>query len=56
MGYIDDPYLHGRDYDECALNISDTAGLFTELGFEINCETLIIQPDQCLVFLGIMLY
>ena len=31
VGYIDDSYLQGRDYDECSLNVSDTVALFTEL-------------------------
>ena len=55
VGYIDDSYLQGRDYDECALNVSDTAGLFSELGFEITYEKSIMQPVRCLTFLGFIL-
>lgn len=54
LGDIDDYHLQSRNYDECALNVSHTAGLLTELGFEISCEKSIMHSAQCVTFLGFM--
>lgn len=55
VGYIDDIYLQGDTYEECANNIADTAALVSSLGFIIHPEKSIINPVQKIKFLGFTL-
>ena len=54
-GYIDDSYLQGDTYIECAHNITDTSKLMTELGFITHPDKSVTIPTQVLVFLGFIL-
>ena len=54
-GYIDDSYLQGDTYHECANNVSDSSKLITELGFIAHPEKSVTVPSQVLVFLGFIL-
>ena len=53
--YIDDSYLQGDTYSHCLENINATRTLLTSLGFSINHEKSVLQPTQCIVFLGFIL-
>ena len=54
-GYIDDSYLLGGTYDECATNVSVSSKLITELGFLTHPDKSVTTPSQILVFLGFIL-
>ena len=54
-GYIDDSYLQGGTYDECAKNVSARSTLITELGFLTHPDKSVTTPRQILVFLGFIL-
>ena len=53
--YIDDSYLQGDTYAHCLENINATRTLLTSLGFSINHDKSVLQPTQCIVFLGFIL-
>lgn len=55
LGYIDDSYLQGDNYEECDQNVNDTISLFSDLGFDINWEKSCTIPSQILEFLGFLL-
>lgn len=54
-GYIDDSYLQGDTVEECQQNITDTACLFSRLGFHINPTKSVLTPSHVLTFLGFIL-
>jgi hypothetical protein len=54
-GYIDDSYLQGDTYNECAQNVTASSKLITELGFITHPEKSVLIPSQVLVFLGFIL-
>ncbi len=54
-GYIDDSYLQGDTYDECAQNVQDSSKLLTDLGFLTHPDKSVLIPTQVLVFLGFIL-
>ncbi|CAB4027168.1 Hypothetical predicted protein [Paramuricea clavata] len=55
VGYIDDSYLQGNDYDQCLENIKDTITLFSKLGLVTHPDKSILQPTQQIVFWGFQL-
>ena len=54
-GYIDDSYLQGDTVEECQENITDTACLFSWLGFYIHPTKSVFTPSHILTFLGFIL-
>jgi hypothetical protein len=55
FGYIDDSYLQGDNYQDCARNVSDSSALFQKLGFILHDEKSVTEPTQQLVLLGYVL-
>ena len=55
IGYIDDSYLQGEDFEECSDNAQATWKLFSDLGFSIHPVKSVLTPVQILVFLGFVL-
>ena len=53
--YIDDSFLTGSSYEDCAANVVDTTKLIDTLGFVAHPERSIFIPTQELVFLGFVL-
>ena len=51
-GYIDDSWLMGPVWDDCAKNVVDTVKLLDTLGFVVHPEKSVFIPTQKLVFLG----
>ena len=54
-GYIDDSWLMGPVWDDCAKNVIDTVKLLDTLGFVVHPEKSVFIPTQKLVFLGFIL-
>ena len=54
-GYIDDSWLMGPVWDDCAKNVVDTVKLLDTLGFVVHPEKSVFIPTQKLVFLGFIL-
>ena len=54
-GYIDDSWLMGSVWDDCAQNVVDTVKLLDTLGFVVHPEKSVFIPTQKLVFLGFIL-
>lgn len=54
-GYIDDSWLMGTVWDDCAKNVVDTVKLLDSLGFVVHPEKSVFIPTQKLVFLGFTL-
>ena len=52
VSHIDDSYLQGDDYDDCANNASDTAQLLDGLGFIIHPDKLSFIQNQVITILG----
>ena len=55
VGYIDDSYLQGADFQECARNAQSSWKLFYDLGFIIHPIKSVLTPVQILVFLEFVL-
>ena len=53
--YIDDSYLQGDTYEECARNVKCTVRLMDSLGFTIHPSKSVLEPSQTIVFLGFIL-
>ena len=54
-GYIDDSWLMGPVWDDCAKNVVDTVKLLDTLGFVVHPEKSVFIPTQKLIFLGFIL-
>ena len=54
-GYIDDSWLMGPVWDDCAKNFVDTVKLLDTLGFVVHPEKSVFIPTQKLVFLDFIL-
>ena len=55
IGYLDDSFLKGQDFDECASNVMATVALFRRLGFVVHPEKSVLIPTQQMVFLGFVI-
>ena len=55
VGYIDDSYLQGNDYDQCLENIKATVTLFNTLGVVTHPVKSVLEPTQQITFLGFQL-
>ena len=53
--YIDDIYLQGSSFEECAANVADTIICFDKLGFIIHPTKSEFIPRQSITFLGFIL-
>ena len=53
--YIDDSYLQGQTYQECANNILETVILMDSLGLTVNTKKSVLNPSKQLVFVGFRL-
>jgi hypothetical protein len=53
--YIDDSFLTGYSYEDCAANVVDTTKLIDKLGLVAHPEKSVFIPTQELVFLGFVL-
>ena len=54
-GYIDDSWLMGPVWNDCAKNVVDTVKLLDSLGFVVHPDKSVFIPTQKLVFLGFVL-
>ena len=45
-GYIDDAYLQGNTYDDCASNVLDTVEQFSTLGLFVHPDKSVLEPTQ----------
>ena len=54
-GYIDDAYLQGNTYADCACNVVDTVDLFSTLGLVVHPDKSVFEPTQILEFWGFLL-
>ena len=52
VSHIDDSYLQGDDYNDCANNVIATSRIFDELGFIIHPEKSSFIPSQEITILG----
>ena len=52
VSHIDDSFLQGDDYEDCANNVLDTAKLLDSLGFIIRPEKSSFIPSQTITNLG----
>ena len=55
VAYIDDSLLIGKSFQECSDNIDATMNLLLSLGFSINFEKSVLQPQKEIKFLGFIL-
>ena len=55
VGYIDESYLQGNDYDQCLENIKATVTLFNTLGLVTHPDKSVLEPTQQIIFLGFQL-
>ena len=55
VAYIDDSLLQSDSYDQCKLNIRDTMDLIDSVGLTTHPEKSIIEPTQCIEFVGFLL-
>ena len=53
--YIDDLYLQGNAYNQCAINAIDTVTQLDALGFMSHPDKSSFQPSQQLVILGFLI-
>ena len=53
--YIDDNYIQGNTYDECAHSVLDTIAMYTKLGFYIHPGKSHLNPTQEITYLGFVL-
>ncbi|CAB4019724.1 Hypothetical predicted protein [Paramuricea clavata] len=53
VSHIDDSYLQGDDYDDCASNVLDTTKLFDSVGFVIHPDKSSLIPKQQMTILGV---
>ena len=54
-GYIDDAYLQGSTYEDCACNVVDAVDLFSTLGLITHPDKSVLEPTQILEFCGFLL-
>ena len=52
--YVDDSFLMGLTFQECALNIWDSINILQSLGFTIHIKKCQITPTQIIIFLGLV--
>ena len=50
--YIDDIYIQGVSYDDCAFSLKETSDLLIKLGFVINREKSMVIPSRRVKVLG----
>ena len=55
VAYIDDSLLQSDSYEQCMVNIKDTMELIDSVGLTTHPEKSIIQPTQCIEFVGFLL-
>ena len=53
--YLDDSYLQGQTFEDCATNIQETVKLFQALGFVIHHEKSVLTPSHKVKYLGFWL-
>jgi len=53
--YIDDNYIQGNTYHECAHSVLDTITMYSKLGFYIHPEKSHLNPAQEITYLGFQL-
>ena len=53
--YIDDSLLLGSTAEECKSNVAARLALTQELGFIVNSQKSVLEPTQCIAFLGFIL-
>ena len=49
VGFIDDSYLQGDDYEQCVKNITDTVALIDKVGLVPHPDKSVLYPTQILV-------
>ena len=55
VSHIDDSYLQGDDYSDCAKNVIATVRLFDSLGFTVHPTKSSFIPSQKLIILGFLI-
>ena len=53
--FVDDSYLQGSTSGECLENVHKTVNLLVSLGFTIHKEKSLLEPRQCIEFLGFII-
>ena len=53
--FVDDSYLQGSTAAECLENGHETVSLLTSLEFTIHEEKSVLEPTQCIEFLGFII-
>ena len=55
VAYIDDSLLQSESYEQCLQNVRDTMRLVDAVGLTTHPEKSIINPTQCIEFVGFLL-
>ena len=55
VAYIDDSLLKSLTYEACKQNVIDTLTLVDSLGLTVHPEKSILEPTQCIEFVGFLL-
>ena len=55
VSHVDDSYLQGDDYNNCAKNVLETIRLFDSLGFTIHPSKSSLIPTQKVIILGFVI-
>ena len=53
--FVDNSYLQGRTRSECLENVHKTVRLLASLAFTIHKERSVLEPTQCIKFLGFII-
>jgi hypothetical protein len=53
--YIDDSLLFGDSLNECRHNVKDTVQMAVNAGFVVHPQKSVLEPNQCIVYLGFIL-
>ena len=53
--FVDDSYLRWRTRGECLENVHKTVSLLSSLGFTIHELKSVLEPTQCIEFLGFII-
>ena len=52
VGYIDDNYIQGNNYQDCLENVQATSKILTDYGFVLHPTKSVLEPSQQLIYLG----
>ena len=55
VGYIDDTYIQGNNYQDCLENVQATSKILTDCGFVLHPTKSVLVPSQQLIYLGFII-